>query len=193
MFIRHLCLVSFFKGSSGSGHDDRLCSAALCRLIMSLNDAGGGAKVGGGVISLPSRHTWHRGPSSAACLYTPLERCYKTDKAVVCLIYMRLCWLSSGSIQSNLTPAPLTLDYVRACKRAVMRDPALTCCVLGQLGQQVDEHLTGLAHAHLGTRFLRVPLPRGSRLPQVLGLKHSPGDQLSHAESAVHACAIHSA
>lgn len=65
-----------------------------------------------------------------------------------------------------------------------MRDVAPTSGVLVQLGQQMDEHLSGLAHAHLGTRFLRVPLPRGSRLPRVLGLKHSPGDLFSPMQMA---------
>ena len=65
-----------------------------------------------------------------------------------------------------------------------MRDAAPTCGVPGQLGQQVDEHLAGLAHAHLGTRFLRVPLPRGSRLLRVLGLTHAPGDLLSGMQMA---------
>ena len=53
-----------------------------------------------------------------------------------------------------------------------------TCGVLWQLGQQMDEHLAGLAHAHLGMRFVRSPLPRGCALPRLLGVQHPPGGSL---------------
>ncbi|KAK9825410.1 hypothetical protein WJX81_002679 [Elliptochloris bilobata] len=42
-----------------------------------------------------------------------------------------------------------------------------------QVGQQMDEHLAGLAHVHIGTRFLRAPLSRRSALLRLLGLQHA--------------------
>jgi hypothetical protein len=47
-----------------------------------------------------------------------------------------------------------------------------------QLGEQMDEHLAALAHAHQGTRFLRAPLSRRSALPRALGLQHASGAAL---------------